>query len=166
MANSESTATLEKVVPDDGRRENLWLIISVIIILIAAAITLKFNRAEVKIETPHLELGVTGKAMLTALRNAADEITFMSEERALLPTPKVLIEEGIPPFADTTGPFSLYRWDQPTSDCYLGLSSESDHPAFALVIKNSHAEIFWNYELPPEFNCTQFSNWQTVKHHD
>lgn len=163
MVNSDSGCS-ERVVPDNGRQETSWLVGSIIIILIFAGITLKFNQQAPVTKTEHLGLDVTGKAVLTALRNAADEISFMSDGQGL-PSVEELIDSALPPFADDTGAFSGYRWQKLDADCYYG-QNENGSPDFALKFSD-HAEIYWYSAGATSLrSCTALSGWQTAHNHD
>ncbi len=163
MANSDSGYS-ERVVPDNGRQETYWLVGSIAIILVFAAVTLKFNQQALAPKTEHLELDVTGKAVLTALRNAADEISFISDGHHL-PSVDELIDSAVPPFADDTGAFSGYSWKKLDSDCYYG-QNENGSPDFVLKFSN-HAEIYWHSAGATSLrSCTTLSGWQTAHNHD
>ena len=164
MQNSES-ATIERVIPDDGRQETGWLLVMIGFILALATGGLHLNQDRPAATVKHMELSVTGREVLTALRNAADEIMFLSEDGQTLPGIEELAAEGLPPFADTTGAFSHYRWSMLASRCYYGGSSQVGQPRFILRIDDV-AAIFWQVEEHadhgPPSSCNQLDNWQTV----
>lgn len=156
---------IEQVTPDNGRQESYWLLGSILIILAIASVVLQLNQAAAPTAQKHLSLNVEGKAVLTALSNAADEILFMSEGESLLSVDE-LIEQGIPPFADGSGTFSAYRWQQPQPDCYFGRSNQSGAQEFVLTINADHSAIYWREATESTPTCSQLSEWQTASHHD
>lgn len=167
MANSEPQ--IEIVRADDGRRETSWVVGVILVILCCAALMLKYNQQPPETQTQHLELNVTGKAMLTALRNAADEISFLALDSDL-PDIASLKASGIPPFDDATGTFDQYRWSQPQANCYLGVSDAVGHPAFVLTVSD-HSEVYWtstssSIQTSTSVDCSRLDHWQSVSHHD
>ena len=159
------TVIIEKVIPDDGRRESLWLISSIAIILFFAAITLHYNQADRVEPARHQELGITGKAVLTALRNAGDEIQFMMEQPDNFPSVNELIEAEVPPFADNTGAFASYQWSLLNNHCYLGTPADSDYPEFLLFADSDHPHIYWRYDRSTAVDCSTTTHWQSEQHH-
>lgn len=158
MENSEQVL-IEKVIPDDGRQETSWLLASVAIILCFAAVTLKYNQDLPLPDGKHLELGVTGKAVLTALRNAADEIMFMSDGEAF-PEIRELEDSLLPPFKDQTETFAQYRWLKLSPECYYGKTIDGSAPEFILKL-GSHAEIYWHSAGSQNVEgCTDLKGWQ------
>lgn len=163
--DSPALEVVEAVAPDDGRQESYWLIGSIFIILAIASVVLQLNQAPVPTVQKHLSLNVEGKAVLTALSSAADEILFMSEGDGL-PTVGELVEQGIPPFADSSGAFSAYRWQQPQPDCYFGRSSQSGTQEFVLKISADDSTVYWRETTESTPTCSSLSQWQTATHHD
>lgn len=163
--SQSGNSIIERVKPDDGRQESYWLVASILIILSIASVVLQLNQAAAPTAQKHLSLNVEGKAVLTALSNAADEILFMSEGESL-PSVEELMEQGIPPFTDGSGTFSAYQWQQPQPDCYFGRSNLSGAQEFVLKISADHSTVYWREttELTP--TCSQLSQWQTASHHD
>ncbi|WP_415884335.1 DUF6162 family protein [Neptuniibacter sp. QD34_54] len=161
----EEDGTVEVVRPDNGRVESYWLIGSIVIILSIANYVLQNNQAPSLAPQKHLELDVEGKAVLTALRNAADEIMFLSDDGSL-PAVSELIEQELPPFADSNGTFAAYSWNLLDSVCYFGRSSKEGSREFVLKIHNDHSEIYWRQTAVNTPNCDQLTNWETASTHD
>jgi len=170
MANFKASAlenegVTEIVRPDNGRIESYWLIGIVVIILSIASYVLQNNQAPDLAPQKHLELDVEGKAVLTALRNAADEILFLSDD-GNLPSVSELIDQELPPFSDSNGTFAAYSWALIDSACYLGRSAQEGSREFVLKIHNDHSEIYWRQAASNTANCNQLTDWETASTHD
>lgn len=110
MASFNSGGTRERLLPDDGRRESGWLLLCIAIILTAAAMLLQFNQTQTRSATTHLHLDLQGRAMLTSLINAADEIRFITSDPGVLPALAELVDMQLPPFAADTEHAGQYQW--------------------------------------------------------
>ena len=161
MSNS---SCCETVVADNGREETRWLMGSIAVILVFAALTLQFNQQHAAPVAQHLNLDVTGKATLTALRNAADEISFLTSGKTL-PSLAELSEAGTPPFADEIGTFTGFQWQLLENRCYYG-RSERDGAEFVLLM-DEHTDVYWRAINPSLLTqCGPFAGWQSATNHD
>jgi len=174
MANSNTSETtpanqgsglVEVVRPDDGRQESFWLIGTISVVLLIAAVVLQFNQTAVEPEKKHLSLDVQGKAVLTALSIAADEILFLSDGEALPSVPE-LIEQEIPPFFDSNGTFASYSWIKPQADCYFGRSSNHVDKDFLVKVAHGDAHVYWREAGATTPDCQHLTQWQTTTDHD
>lgn len=185
--NSESSV-VEYVIPNDGRKETFWVVCAIAFILMCAAFFLQTNQAESFKPHSHLQLSVKGKAVLTALSNAANEISFFAEDEQY-PSIEFLVANEIPPFADLTGAFSEYLWHQPAPNCYVGYAgraqngsqknsqisskkSSQDLPDFMLIMSENAGganQVFWRDSVSSPAKqaltspCNHFMSWQTVE---
>lgn len=175
--NSESSV-VERVIPNDGRKETFWVVCAIAFILLCAAFFLQTNQAEAFKPHSHLQLSVKGKAVLTALSNAADEISFFAEDEQY-PSIEFLVANEIPPFADPTGAFSEYSWYQPATNCYIGYAGHAQNgsqtssknlPDFMLIMSESTGganQVFWRDSVSSQIKqvltspCNHFMSWQT-----
>ncbi len=164
MASFKTLTNVEKVRPNDGQRETAWLLAAVGLILLLAFFGLHYNRAQVKTETAHLALDVNGRAMLTALSNAADEIGFIATDAVL--TLVELVELGIPPFAPDSGPSRQYRWQQVTDHCLYATPVDPAQAVFIFKQGTAHAQVYWRFVQPDAVDCSDLSQWQTMHHHE
>lgn len=138
-----SEGYLEKVRPDDGRLESGWVFITVLLILLLGGFGISQHQTVPASLPGHLLLGVSDKATLTTLRNAGDEILFMAEEGAELPTVKSLIADGVPPFAEQPGDVNTHQWQLMEGRCYLGVPKDSSSQMQFLLTVEGGVAVYW-----------------------
>ena len=165
MESSDQSKT-ELILPDDGRYETRWLMLSIAFIIFLAGVVLQYNQYQSTAPVKHLALDVTGKAILTALMNAADEIQFLIDDGEALPEVSELIENEISPFSDKIGNTATYTWKKLSQRCYLGSAVNGDSPQF-LMRFISNPEIYWHtgqqHDMP---DCTSIDHWQKAAYND
>ncbi|MCV6610390.1 MAG: hypothetical protein OIF55_06440 [Amphritea sp.] len=164
--NSEGVT--ERIVPDDGRKESRWVFLTVLLILIAGGAGIFVNRSEPARLPDYLQLSVNDKAVLTALRNAGDEILFLAEVNDALPDIASLEQAGVPPFAAMPGQQSRYHWQHLSAGCYLGTPKAGSRIEFLLVLEKQ-VTVFWrpssgseshHYSNSGPVGCQPDQHWQ------
>lgn len=174
MANSESYT--ERVRPDNGQQESGWVFLTIALILLLGGFGITQNQTASVVLPEHLSLSVTDKALLTALRNAGDEIQFMREPGAALPTVSQLQTDAVPPFVTTPGQRSNYRWQLLEKGCYLGTPTLTDPVPEAAVESGMQflltfadgVNVYWQsaddlHNDQPSLSCTPDNHWQVFK---
>ena len=166
-----SDGVTEWIAPDDGHRESRWVFLTVVLILLAGGAGLLVNQSEPVKVPAHLQLNVNEKAILTALRNAGDEILFLAENEASLPDVSSLSQAGVPPFAVMPGQQSRYLWQRLPGGCYIGTPKAGARITFLLLLENDVA-VFWRSspETEPHHDrhdestrCQPDSSWQEFR---
>jgi hypothetical protein len=165
MESSDQSKT-ELILPDDGRYETRWLMLSIVFIIFLAGVVLQYNQYQSTAPVKHLALDAIGKAVLTSLMNAADEIQFLSEAGEAWPEVSELIENETPPFSDKIGNTAAYTWKKLSPFCYLGSAANGDSPQFLMRFINN-PEIYWHmgqqHDVP---DCTNIDYWQKAAYND
>ncbi len=118
------------------------MLLCFIVIILCASIVLQFNQSHTHVAPKHLKLSIQGKQTLTDLRNAAEEISFLSVDSTTALTLAELKEFQLPPFYNSPGTTRTYQWSQPSSGCYIGIPVDNHNPLFMLHI-TQEIEIFW-----------------------
>lgn len=175
----------EYVTPDDGRNETRWYCLTLVVILLFCGLALTLNQQQRTATPQYLELSTQAKSLLTALRNAGDEILFLLPESGALaeglPDVASLQAEGVPPFAQEAMSADLpqYQWQRLPGACYLGqpLSTSAElhthadpqaaplQPSFLLKLQPSAAgnqvAVYWRLMEPATaVACDSMTHWQ------
>lgn len=146
-------SVIETVVPDDGKRESLWvwLLISAVLLLSALGIWL---RQETLPHRAQVSLSPVQSQQLMALSIARDEILFLADKP--WPAPERLEQLGLDLFA----PSASHHWHQPGDDCYQWISRQRDGD---FLLRISDALIFYHSgEASLLSSCTPDEHWMLM----
>jgi len=173
LANSEGYT--ERVRPDNGQQESGWVFLVITLILLLGGYGITQNQAASVVLPEHLTLAVQDKALLTALRNAGDEIQFMREPGAPLPTIRQLQNDALPPFINLPGQHTNYQWQLLEGRCYLGVPATVSDVAnnagsgtqFLLTFADG-VHVYWQpadhlHADQTSLSCTPDNHWQVFK---
>ncbi|KGK43188.1 hypothetical protein LH51_01845 [Nitrincola sp. A-D6] len=150
MSEVSAAAVIETVMPDDGKRESLWvwLLIAAVLLLGALGIWL---RQEVVPQRTQIALSPSQSQQLMSLSIAREEIQFLAEKP--WPAPESLESLGLELFASS----SSHRWHQPGDDCYQWISRQHDGD---FLLRISDAVIFYHPgEVELLSSCTPDEHW-------
>ncbi|OMH33667.1 DUF6162 family protein [Motiliproteus sp. MSK22-1] len=136
---------IEPVRSDNGRQESRWVLLAVLLILFVGGYGVTTNQSVPAKPPGYLLLDVKDKAVLTALRNAGDEIQFLAQEGSPLPEVASLAAEGIPPFSDHLSATSRHRWRKLDGACYIGtpLNASNGSSVQFLLVLNTRVLVYW-----------------------
>lgn len=154
-------AFIETVEPATGRRESLWVMLSIALILLLGAVGLHFNSHT----TPHAvstkgpELTPPQRQLVMELSIALPEIQFELEASGLLPTVAELTELGIAPFYSELD--QPWAWQQLQDNCYMASPQQPAQGHFLLLPRES--AIYIATETPhAATSCTPEHEWLPV----
>ncbi|WP_417580650.1 hypothetical protein [Nitrincola sp.] len=154
MSDVSVASVIETVMPDDGKRESLWvwLLISAMLLLGALGIWL---RQEVVPERTHVSLNPVQSQQLMALSIAREEILFLAEKP--WPAPESLEQLGLDLFASSAS----QDWHQPGDDCYQWISRQHDGD---FLLRISDGVIFYHPgEAGLLSSCTPDEHWTLME---
>lgn len=170
LANSDTY--IEHIRPSDGRQESGWVLLTILLILLAGAYGISVNQTVPAKLPGYLLLDVADKAVLTALRNAGDEILFLAEAGDELPDVASLVADGIPPFSAPVSSDVKHHWQRIEGHCYLGTPLKSSTGIQFLLTLDQGVEVYWrlpdpdhNHSPQPERTdsaCTPDEHWQVL----
>lgn len=152
-SGSSVASVIETVMPDDGKRESLWvwLLISAVLLLSALGI---WVRQETVPHRTHVSLSPVQSQQLMALSIAREEIQFLAEKP--WPAPEELEQLGLELFV----PSASHRWHQPGDDCYQWISSQQ---AGDFLLRISDGVIFYHPgEASLLSSCTPDAHWMLL----
>ena len=167
---ASSDTYLERIRPNDGRQESGWVVLTILLILLAGGYGISTNQT-VQVKLPgYLLLDVADKAVLTALRNAGDEILFLSEAGDELPDVARLIADSIPPFSGPVSGDIKHHWQRIEGRCYFGTPVKNSPGVQFLLTLDQDVEVYWRPAKPdhnhqPERTgsaCTPDEHWQVL----
>ncbi len=165
---SQSQSYVEKVRPDNGSRESGWVFLTIAVILLIGGFGISQHQQE-KPELPeHLTLGIADKAILTALRNAGDEIQFMLDDAQTLPTPDQLREELVPPFVAQPGLEDTHYWRLFEQRCYIGEPTAARKSSMRFLLTfDGEVSVYWQLATAGSHShgsvCNVDEHWQVFK---
>lgn len=153
MSSSElKAASRERVPPNDGRRETLWVMLTLALVLLAGATGIAWRQHTATVAAPHTELNLEGSRLLTELTIAAEEIRFMTPDGEAWPGLDELSESGIPPFDRPE-----LVWQQPEAACYL-TTEPTTGAAFALWLA-PQGGLFYHAGGEDLHHCRDLAHW-------
>lgn len=158
MSSSEPGAetgcfTLERVPPDDGRRESLWVALAMLLVLGAGAAGIWLRQEAAEPPAAHLSLNREQTQWLTELSIGAEEIRFMAPAGGPWPEPAALAALAVPPFDRPE-----YRWQQPAADCYQAVDP-ANLGDFALWLAPEGGIFFHAGDSHPLTGCHELTSW-------
>ncbi|MFP2770241.1 DUF6162 family protein [Oceanisphaera sp. KMM 10153] len=153
MSSSErKTGSLERVPPDDGRRETLWVMLTLALILLAGAAGIAWRQQAAAEAAPHTGLNMQDSRLLTELAIAAEEIRFLTSAGDPWPTAGRLAALSVPPF-DREG----LVWQQPETNCYA-TTEPTTGAAFALWLAPAGG-LFYHPGGDAPHHCRDLAHW-------
>ncbi|OXY80953.1 DUF6162 family protein [Oceanimonas doudoroffii] len=153
MSSSElSVESLERVPPNDGRRETLWVMLTLALVLLAGAAGITWRQQVTLTAAPHTALSTPGSRLLTELAIAAEEIRFMTPEGEAWPTVTRLAELGVPPFDRPE-----LVWQQPEAACY-STTEPTTGAAFTLWLA-PEGGLFYHPGGEALHHCRDLAHW-------
>ena len=169
---ASSDTYIEPIRPSDGRQESGWVLLTILLILLAGGYGISAHQTVPAKLPGYLLLDVADKAVLTALRNAGDEILFLSEAGEELPDIASLIADGIPPFSPSVSGNVKHHWQRIEGHCYLGTPLKNSTSVQFLLRLEQGVEVYWRPSEPnhthapqPERTgaaCTPDEHWQVL----
>ena len=169
---ASSDTYLERIRPSDGRQESGWVVLTILLILLAGGYGISANQTVPAKLPGYLMLDVADKAILTALRNAGDEILFLTEAGDELPDVARLIADNIPPFSGPVSGDVKHHWQRIEGHCYLGTPLQNSPGVQLLLTLDEGVEVYWRLAKPdhnhahqPERTgsaCTPDEHWQVL----
>ena len=147
-----SSECCERVLPDNGRQETRWVMLTLVLVLLAGVFGLVWRQQAVPAAPPNTSLNTQDSRLLTELAIASEEIRFMTPDGKPWPTPAQLTDAGVPPF-DRAG----LRWQQPETACYA-TTEPTTGAAFALWLA-PEGGLFYHPDGKPPHHCHDLAHW-------
>ncbi len=143
-------ADIEIVMPDDGKRESLWVWLLIVAVLSSGALGI-WLRQDTTHQRPYVSLAPAQSQQLMALSIAHEEIVFLTEKP--WPTPADLAQLGVELFA----PSPSHQWHQPENDCYQWMSQKQTGD---FLLRMSDGRIFYHPGKADRLlHCTPDEHW-------
>lgn len=160
MPNSNSVlhSLREEVIPNDGRRETLWVALSILGILLLSVLGIHWRQDPGESASLMPVLSTFDQQRLTELSIALEELTFMMPTDTY-PSLEMIQAAGIPPFDQGL------TWQELSPGCYH-LSPTSTHAGFVLALW--HRQIWLHlpvsYSLHPVGqDCLPQDHWISTR---
>lgn len=150
MSSSEQR---ERVLPDNGRQETRWVMLTLVLVLLAGVVGIQWRQQADPEPAAHAGLSTAGTRLLTELSIAAEEIRFMTPTGESLPSATRLGELGVPPFERAE-----LDWQQPQPACYLTFDPDSG-AAFALWLAPEGGLFFAPRGASLPSHCRELAHW-------
>lgn len=154
-------AYIETIEPATGRRESLWVMLSIALILFLGAVGLHFNSEQDSHSTTAdaPELTPPQRQLVMELSIALPEISYEQEESGQLPTIDLLNELEIAPFSNLQG--TAWQWQLLQQGCYLATPQKPEQGYF--LFHPGTEAIYMASEAPhTPTRCGPDHEWITV----